>query len=63
MGTASRNDKPESLEELEQFVRGRSAAELTDMLIQISRRSRDLPDLETQEADVILGYDEAGTFR
>jgi len=34
-----------------------------ETLIAIGRRCSSLPDLDTREADEILGYDETGTFR
>ena len=53
-----------SLEErLERLKGRRSAPELAETLMAISRRCSSLPDLDTRSADEILGYDEKGTFR
>jgi hypothetical protein len=41
----------------------RSAPDLAETLMAISRRSSALPDLDTRSADEILGYDEKGAFR
>lgn len=35
---------------------------LTETVLEISRRSSALPDLDTRDPDEILGYDEKGTF-
>jgi hypothetical protein len=42
---------------------GESTPELVETLMAISRRCSGLPDLDTREADEILGYDEEGGFR
>lgn len=53
-----------SLEErLERLKGRRSAPDLAESLMAISRRSSALPDLDTRPADEILGYDEKGSFR
>ncbi len=53
-----------SLEErLERLKARRAAPDLAETLIAIGRRCSSLPDLDTREADVILGYDETGAFR
>jgi antitoxin VapB len=53
-----------SLEErLERLKGRRSAPDLVETLMAISRRCSSLPDLDTREADEILGYDERGAFR
>lgn len=53
-----------SLEErLERLKGRRSAPDLAESLMAISRRSSALPDLDTRNADEILGYDEKGSFR
>jgi antitoxin VapB len=53
-----------SLEErLERLKGRRSAPDLAETLMAISRRSSALPDLDTRSADEILGYDEKGAFR
>jgi antitoxin VapB len=53
-----------SLEErLERLKGRRSAPDLAETLLAIGRRCRALPDLDTRDADEILGYDEKGTFR
>jgi antitoxin VapB len=53
-----------SLEErLERLKGRRSAPELAETLMAISRRSSALPDLDTRDAEEILGYDEKGAFR
>ncbi len=53
-----------SLEErLERLKGRRSAPDLAETLMAISRRSSALPDLDTRDADEILGYDEKGAFR
>ena len=41
---------------------GESAPELVESLMAISQRCSGLPDLDTREADEILGYDEEGGF-
>jgi antitoxin VapB len=53
-----------SLEErLERLKGRRSAPDLAETLIAISRRCNSLPDLDTRDAEEILGYDEKGAFR
>lgn len=53
-----------SLEErLERLKRRRSAPDLTETLMAISRRCSSLPDLDTRSADEILGHDDNGAFR
>jgi antitoxin VapB len=53
-----------SLEErLERLKGRRSAPDLAETLMAISRRSSSLPDLDTRDAEEILGYDEKGAFR
>jgi antitoxin VapB len=53
-----------SLEErLERLKGRRSAPDLAETLMAISRRSSALPDLDTRTADEILGYDEKSAFR
>lgn len=53
-----------SLEERLERLKGRkSAPDLAESLMAISRRSSALPDLDTRQADEILGYDEKGSFR
>ena len=53
-----------SLEErLERLKGRRSAPDLVETLLAISRRCSALPDLDTRSANEILGYDEAGAFR
>jgi len=50
-----------SLEErLERLKGRRSAPDLVENLLAISRRCSKLPDLDTRDADEILGYDEVG---
>jgi antitoxin VapB len=53
-----------SLEErLERLKGRRSAPDLVETLMAISRRCSSLPDLDTRSAEEILGYDEKGAFR
>jgi antitoxin VapB len=53
-----------SLEErLERLKGRRSAPDLVETLLAISRRCSALPDLDTRSAGEILGYDETGAFR
>ena len=53
-----------SLEErLERLEGRRSAPDLAETLMAISRRCSALPDLDGRDADEILGYDEKGAFR
>jgi antitoxin VapB len=53
-----------SLEErLERLKGRRSAPDLAETLMAISRRSSSLPDLDIRDAEEILGYDEKGAFR
>jgi len=52
-----------SLEErLERLKGRRSAPDLVEALLAISRRCSSLPDLDTRAANEILGYAEAGAF-
>jgi antitoxin VapB len=52
-----------SLEErLERLKGRRSAPDLVETLLAISRRCSSLPDLDSRKADEILGYDEHGAF-
>lgn len=53
-----------SLEErLERLKGRRSAPDLAETLMAISRRCSALPDLDVRDADEILGYDDKGLFR
>lgn len=53
-----------SLEErLERLKGRRSAPDLAETLMAISRRCSSLPDLDPRDAEEILGYDENGAFR
>ena len=53
-----------SLEErLERLKGRRSAPDLVETLMAISRRCSSLPDLDTRDGDEILGYDDQGAFR
>ena len=53
-----------SLEErLERLKGRRSAPDLVETVLAISRRCSALPDLDTRSADEILGYDNSGSFR
>lgn len=53
-----------SLEErLERLKARRSAPDLAETLMAIGRRCSALPDLETRDADELLGYDDRGRFR
>jgi antitoxin VapB len=53
-----------SLEERLERLKGRqSVPDVVEILMEISRRSSSLPDLDTREAEEILGYDEKGAFR
>jgi len=49
-------------ERLERLKGRRSVPDLVEILMEISRRSSSLPDLDTRETDEILGYDEKGAF-
>ena len=49
-------------ERLERLKGRRSAPDLAEAVMAISRRCRSLPDLDTRSADEILGYDEKGAF-
>lgn len=52
-----------ALEERLERLRGRrSAPDLVEAVLAISRRCSALPDLDTRDPDQILGYDETGTF-
>jgi antitoxin VapB len=50
-------------ERLERLKGRRSVPDLVGALMEISRRCSSLPDLDTREAEEILGYDEKGAFR
>ncbi|HWM93288.1 MAG TPA: type II toxin-antitoxin system VapB family antitoxin [Thermoanaerobaculia bacterium] len=50
-------------ERLERLKGRRSAPDLAQTLMAISRRCSSLPDLDTRDADDILGYDDKGAFR
>lgn len=51
-----------SLEErLERLKRRRSAPDLAETLMAISRRCSSLPDLDSRDADEILGYTDNAT--
>jgi len=53
-----------SLEErLERLKGRRSAPDLVETLLEISRRCGSLPDMDGRSADEILAYDEIGAFR
>jgi antitoxin VapB len=53
-----------SLEErLERLKGRRSAPDLAETLMAISRRCSSLPDLDPRDPEEILGYDETGSFR
>lgn len=53
-----------SLEErLERLKGRRSAPDLVETLMAISERCSSLPDLDTRDAEEILGYDAIGSFR
>jgi hypothetical protein len=41
----------------------RTAPDLIETLLEISKRCSSLPDLDGRGADDILGYDEIGAFR
>jgi hypothetical protein len=60
MGISIKNDKAEKLARLKGR---RSAPDLAETLLAISRRCSALPDLDVRDADEILGYDEKGAFR
>ena len=49
-------------ERLERLKRHRTAPDLVETLLAISRRCSALPDLDPRSSDEILGYDEHGTF-
>ena len=52
-----------SLEErLERLKGRRTAPDLVQELLAISKRCAAIPDQNTKDADEILGYDENGTF-
>jgi antitoxin VapB len=52
-----------ALEERLLRLRGaRTAPDLVESILEISRRSAALPDLDERTPDEILGYDQAGTF-
>jgi antitoxin VapB len=50
-------------ERLERLKGRRSAPDLLEELMGISRRCSELPDLDSRDADDILGYDAVGAFR
>jgi len=50
-------------ERLERLKGRRSAPDLVETLMAISRRCSSLPDLDRRGAEEILGYDEIGAFR
>lgn len=50
-------------ERLERLKGRRSAPDLVETLLEISRRCSSLPDLDGRSADDILAYDEIGAFR
>ncbi|HVF60751.1 MAG TPA: type II toxin-antitoxin system VapB family antitoxin [Thermoanaerobaculia bacterium] len=50
-------------ERLERLKGRRSAPDLVETLLAISRRCSALPDLDRRGAEEILGYDEIGAFR
>jgi len=50
-------------ERLERLKGRGSAPPLFETLMEISRHSSSLPDLDTREADEILSYEEKGAFR
>jgi len=50
-------------ERLERLKGRRSAPDLIEILLAISRRCSSLPDLDTRAADEILDYAETGAFR
>ncbi len=52
-----------ALEERLERLKGRqSAPDLVESLMAISRRCNSLPDLDTRDANKILGYNERGAF-
>ncbi len=52
-----------SLEERLERLRGSRRAPTTfEMIMEISHRCRELPDLDDRSAEEILGYDSRGTF-
>ncbi len=50
-------------ERLERLKGRRTAPDLAETLMAISRRCSSLPDLDTRTVDEILGYDDKGAFR
>jgi antitoxin VapB len=50
-------------ERLERLKGRRSAPDLLETLLELSRRCSSLPDVDLRSADEILGYDEVGAFR
>jgi antitoxin VapB len=50
-------------ERLERVRGRRTAPNLAEQLLEISRRCQSLPDIDTRSAEEILGYDESGAFR
>ena len=57
-----KNYRDEQLARQDAATVGEDAPELVETLMAISRRCSRLPDLDTREADEILGYDEEGGF-
>lgn len=52
-----------ALEEALQRVRGRKTApSVREAILEVSERCAGLPDLDSRNADEILGYDERGGF-
>jgi antitoxin VapB len=52
----------ERLERLERQKGRQTAPDIAGILMKISRRCSSLPDLDTRNAEEILGYDEKGAF-
>jgi len=50
-------------ERLERLKGRRTAPDLVETVLAISKRCSALPDLDTRDPDEILGYDERGGFR
>jgi antitoxin VapB len=50
-------------ERLERLKGRRTAPDLVETVLAISKRCSTLPDLDTRDPDEILGYDEQGGFR
>jgi antitoxin VapB len=53
----------ERLQRLEHLKGQQPAPDQVETLLAISRRCSSLPDLDTRDADEILGYDDFGAFR